>query len=208
MPGPRPHVVILAAGASRRFGAPKTLALLGGEPLLARAVRLARSHAGDSFTVILGQDADRLQQALALDPARCRSVAPGVDTDLASSLRTAIESLPHEALGVMIILADQPGIELADLDRLTHAWQNAPERSVAARYAETLGAPCILPRRLFAAATRLSGDQGARALLRRESDVIPIDLPLAALDVDTVADLAIAEATLFTGTTGQRKHRP
>lgn len=189
-------MVVLAAGASRRFGSPKTLALIGGEPLLARVVHLARTHAGEAFTVVLGSDAKHLQRVLALDPSRCVSVAAGIEPDLATSLRTGIESLPPETSGVMILLVDQPGIEAADLDRLTQAWQSAPDRVVAARYAGILGAPCILPRRLFGAAMLLSGDQGARALLRREPEVVAIDLPLAALDIDTLDDLAMAEAVL------------
>lgn len=196
MSGPRPHVVILAAGASRRFGSPKTLAMLGGETLLARAVRLARSHVGESFTVILGANASELRDSLRLDPSRCRTVEARTPSGLSGSLRTAIESLPPEALGALVLLVDQPGIEAADLDRLTAAWQVAPDRIVAARYAETVGAPCILPRRLFGAAMALTGDQGARNLLRSEPDVIAIELPLAALDVDTTADLALAETTL------------
>lgn len=196
MLGLRPHVVILAAGASRRFGSPKTLARLGGETLLARAVRLASAHVGDSFTVILGENAAELRRSHALDPARCRSVAADPHSGLSASLRTAIDSLPPETLGAMVLLVDQPGIAIADLERLTQAWQVAPDKVVAARYAQTIGAPCILPRRLFGPAMALTGDQGARNLLRRETDVIAIDLPLAALDVDTVGDLALAAATL------------
>lgn len=196
MSGPRPHVVILAAGASRRFGSPKPLALLGGETLLARSVRLARSHVGESFTVILGANATELRDSLGLDPSRCRTVATHTPSGLSGSLRTAIESLPPETLGAMVLLVDQPGIETDDLDRLTAAWQVAPDRVVAARYADTIGAPCILPRRLFGAAMTLTGDQGARNLLRSEPDVIAIELPLAVLDVDTIADLALAESTL------------
>ncbi|HEU4653267.1 MAG TPA: NTP transferase domain-containing protein, partial [Steroidobacteraceae bacterium] len=49
-----PHVIVLAAGASRRLGEPKQLVKIGGRPLLHRVVSNATSLAGHAVTVVLG----------------------------------------------------------------------------------------------------------------------------------------------------------
>jgi CTP:molybdopterin cytidylyltransferase MocA len=48
--------------------------------------------------------------------------------------------------------------------------------------------PAVLPRRRWRALRVLQGDEGARRLLR-DGRVTPVEMPEAALDVDTPADL-------------------
>ena len=56
---------------------------------------------------------------------------------------------------------------------------------VASRYDDLRGVPAIFPRSAFPALATLRGDQGARALLRDESDPIDVIAPQAPGDVDT-----------------------
>ena len=51
------HVVVLAAGASTRFGATKQLVRVNGRPLLHTIVSRAAELAGHSVTVVLGAHA-------------------------------------------------------------------------------------------------------------------------------------------------------
>ena len=62
--------------------------------------------------------------------------------------------------------------------------------AVASRYADTLGVPAVFGRTRFADLLSLRGDQGARSLLRGDPDVIALDWPDGALDIDTPDDLA------------------
>jgi len=54
--------------------------------------------------------------------------------------------------------------------------------------------PVILPRSLFPLALELAGDQGLRELLHRlpTPGVVPVNMPSAKWDIDTVQDLANA----------------
>ena len=61
--------------------------------------------------------------------------------------------------------------------------------AAAARYDGRIGVPAILPRRLWTAIEQLGGDQGARALLRDAPSLTLVEMPGAALDIDTPADL-------------------
>ena len=186
----RPWALLLAAGASRRFGSPKQLARIGGESLLRRMARVAVASRPAGCLVVLGVSASRMRREL-----RDLPVAIVVNRQwregLAGSIKTGIAALPSSARAVLVLLVDQAAIGPADLELLAAAWRKAPRSIVAARADGVLGPPAILPRHLFKAMSSLRGDQGARQLLRDPSRrVVGLDLPGAAADVDRPADLA------------------
>jgi CTP:molybdopterin cytidylyltransferase MocA len=58
-----------------------------------------------------------------------------------------------------------------------------------------MGVPAIFPRSMFQRLAQLRGDQGARALLRRNADrTVRVTMPSAAVDVDTPEDLLAIDA--------------
>lgn len=186
----RPWVILLAAGGSRRFGAPKQLARLHGESLLRRATRVALACRPAGCTVVLGAHAIRMQRELRNLPVQV-VINRRWRSGLAGSLRAGIRSLPAEVPAALVLLADQAAIGPAELALLIAAWQREPRAIVAARAGDARSPPAILPRRDFPALLRLRGPAGARSLLadaRRR--VIEVEIPGAALDVDRPADLA------------------
>jgi molybdenum cofactor cytidylyltransferase len=185
-----PFALVLAAGASCRFGSPKALALFRGRSLLELAIERVRSVAGDRFAVVIGADADALLPALVLAPhqiIRHDAWRAGQSSSLCAGLAKA----PSDAAGLLITLLDQPLVTAKELRQLLEVWASAPDRPAAAEYAEgQIGAPCVLPRHWFAAISQLQGDRGANALLRASKDVSRVPMPSAAHDVDTPDDLA------------------
>ncbi|MGH8260475.1 MAG: nucleotidyltransferase family protein [Steroidobacteraceae bacterium] len=186
---PTLHAVVLAAGASSRFGSPKQLVRVHGRPLLHRATANAMEVAGQAVIVVLGAHAADLSPLLGHSPATIvinREWAEGI----ASSIRAAIAHLPASCDGVLITLADQAAVTAEDLQRLAGAWRRQPLCIAAARYAGTLGVPAIFPRSDFPALAGLRGDRGAAAILRRSRDrVVGVDLANAGIDIDTPEDL-------------------
>jgi len=186
--------VVLAAGASTRFGSPKQLVRLAGRPLLHTAVTRAAEVAGHALIVVLGAGAAELAPLLKHSPG---SIVVNQDwrEGIASSIRAAVARLPATCAGVMLVLADQAGVSADDLKRLAGTWRKQPQYIAAALYEGVCGVPAVFPRSTFRELSQLRGDTGARVLLRRNADrIVRVPMPSAALDVDTPEDLLAIEA--------------
>ena len=184
--------IVLAAGGSRRLGLPKQLVRHRARPLLLHAVAAARGALPNApLIVVVGAEALRLR--LTLRRARCaaRVVANSLWAQgLATSLHAGLGAAPRTSRAALVLLVDQPRVGTAALERLLAAWRRHPHVPAAASYDGRSGVPAILPRRRWKELRSLHGDQGARALLRSSSALTLVDMPEAALDIDTPADLA------------------
>jgi molybdenum cofactor cytidylyltransferase len=191
---PTLHVIVLAAGASRRFGSPKQLVRIDGRPILHTVVSRAVEVAGHAVIVVLGSGAQELAGLLRHTPASVvinRSWEEGIG----SSIREGVSRLPGSCAGVLITLADQPAVTAADLQRLAGAWRARPDHIVASQYGGITGVPAIFPGWTFPDLLELRGDQGAQRLLHRHAGrLLRVATPGAALDIDTPEDLLAVEA--------------
>lgn len=188
------RAVILAAGASRRFGSPKQLANYRGETLVARSVRLAQEAGAEAVCVVLGYRADLIRRALQQSGATRVGTStirnPRWRDGMGRSLAGGVRALDRSARAVLVCLADQPLLEARDLAALVLTWRASPRSIVASRYAGKIGVPAIFPRSCFRALNSLSGDRGAQELLASSNDVLSMPIPLAAVDVDDPRDLS------------------
>ena len=187
--GSRVFAVVLAAGEASRFGTPKQLAILDGEPLVKRAARLAREVCGRHSMLVTGFESAAV--ATAAD-GLCEFMAVNEQyrDGMGSSLALASRCLREAADAMLLILADQPRVGAAHLERLRSAWSGDPKEIVATGYAGIDGAPAVLPRGAFAALEKLDGDRGARALFDDPAFTVrSIPNADAAVDVDTPEDL-------------------
>ncbi|MBV9345575.1 MAG: nucleotidyltransferase family protein [Gammaproteobacteria bacterium] len=181
--------IVLAAGASSRFGSPKQLLRVAGRPLLHTMVTRAAEVTGAALIVVLGSGAEELAPLLKHSPGSL-VINQEWREGLASSIRAGIARLPATCAGALLVLADQAAVTADDLLRLAGTWRRQPQYIAAASYAGTTGVPAIFPRTLFRELGELRGDIGARTLLRRNAArVVRVSMPSAALDVDTPEDL-------------------
>jgi molybdenum cofactor cytidylyltransferase len=191
---PALHAAVLAAGPATRFGSPKQLVRLGGAPLVHEVAARAAAVAGQSVTIVIGANAREVAPAL-----RQTSAAVVVNREweegLASSIRTAVRTAPSRCDGLLLVLCDQPAVTTEDLNRLFVAWRRHPILISAALYAGAPGLPALFPRWAFSDLLELRGDQGARLILRRNSDqLVRVPMPNARLDLDSPEDLLLFEA--------------
>lgn len=191
---PRPVTVvavILAAGRASRMGAGgahKLLAEFDGEPLVRRAARTALAADAASVIAVTGHRRGEIEVALsglALTTVDNPNYASGMASSLISGL-----SAPgaRDADGVLVMLADMPGVTPGDLNALISAFRAAWGQAIVRAVSHGKpGNPVILPRSLRAAVMRLEGDVGARHVIKTSGlQVIDVDIGEAAhLDVDT-----------------------
>jgi molybdenum cofactor cytidylyltransferase len=178
--------LVLAAGASTRFGAQKQLAELDGAPLLEHALRAMRAAPVGRVVVVLGSAADEIAAQVNLhgaDPLVCARWEEGQSASLACGLAELAEC---EA--VVVTLGDQPRIS-PDAIRRVIAGRNGAS-AIRATYNAKPGHPVLLERDLFEPLRDVTGDKGARNLLLS----VPVrDIPCDDLgggaDVDTRAEL-------------------
>lgn len=183
------YAIVLAAGGSTRFDGIKQLVELEGRSLLKRAVETATGVCGERTFVILGLKAQKLKRELANFEVTT-VINEGWEYGLATSLRAGIAALPGAAAGVLILFCDQPFIREQQLRELIGEWQRHPGKIIAAAYNGILGVPVLFPARYFSEFALLSGDRGAKAILERHpEEIIAVDLPEAARDIDTQSDL-------------------
>lgn len=183
-------ILILAAGASQRMeGRDKLLELIEGEDLISRVT--SRACATD-FPVYVSISTDAMERAKAIAHFPV-TIIPVADADegIAASLRTGVRSLPKGLDGVLVILADMPDLTTDDLVTLLTHFAETGSRRIIRATDDTghPGHPVILPKRLFNAIRKLTGDQGASQLFRDQA-VSMVRLPAghATTDLDTPQD--------------------
>lgn len=182
--------VLLAAGGSHRLGSPKQLVRLRGRPLLVHALAAAcAAQPTAPIVVVLGAHALRLRALVRRTAANAEVIYNARWANgMAGSLAAGLSAVPAGTAAVLVTLVDQPHVDARALRRVVAAWRRRPGLAAAARYSGRSGVPAVLPRALWRAVRTLEGDAGARALLQG-SRVTLVDMPEAALDIDTAADI-------------------
>ncbi|MFC4260286.1 NTP transferase domain-containing protein [Marinobacter lacisalsi] len=179
--------LVLAAGASRRFGGAKALAQWRGQLLLDHAIGQARQLSPD-VRVITGCRGPLLPLRAQRHPTSWL-FTPQWRQGMSASLKLGIHTLPPRARGVFVVLVDQPLIDSESLCRLRDAARQEPELPFAADYHGRPGVPAYLPRWLWPALMTLEGDRGAGQILKA-AGAHRLAIDGVAADVDTPEDLA------------------
>ena len=188
-------VVILAAGGSRRLGAPKQLLTRGGETLVHRAMRQAAATNPRRLVVVLGGNRVEVARALA-DLNGDRLFNPRWREGLASSLRVAAQSLAGHDGPVLVLGCDQPALEASHLRRLLDGADSSASGCAATVHGTALGSPAVITRAMLQDSGSLHGDQGfgSRLSLLSPGSVWRLDAPELQFDIDDAADQLAAVA--------------
>jgi CTP:molybdopterin cytidylyltransferase MocA len=139
--------VVLAAGASTRFGSPKQAVLL--EPVLRR---VRESSEISDVVVVLGAHEVETSARVVHCPDWERG--PG------ASLRCGLTALGDEVDAAVVVLADGPGIDPRAIDRIVEAWSAGAGERIAATYGGVRLHPLLLARNAW----NEIPDAGMRAL--------------------------------------------
>ncbi|WP_127529755.1 nucleotidyltransferase family protein [Paenibacillus kobensis] len=204
---PRVAGVLLAAGSSRRMGKPK-LALRWPDGRSVGSVSFRQLRMTLQKTIVVVRTDDSLGW-LHDELVRMRAQPGGTDScmivrcaeaeteGMAASLRAGVLAASRlGADGALIALADQPFAGCRLMHKLVHAFQASGGADWAAA-SDTDGAkpPVVLSSSLFPRVQQLSGDEGARKLLKDpfSRGVLVQAEPGCFMDIDTPDDWLRAE---------------
>jgi len=148
----RVYAVVLAAGASSRYGAspPKQRELL---PRVLAALR--RTQTLDGIVVVTG--------AHELETDAHTVHCPDWERGAGASLRCGLAALPDDAEAAVVVLADGPDLDPRAVDRVASSWRAGGGAAVAATYGGVRLHPVLLARETWP----MIPDEGARALEAR-----------------------------------------
>jgi len=183
--------LVLAAGPSRRMGAPKLALLVDGVPMLRRVVDAAVRSRVRETVVVLGAHQEAYRPLLAGAPVHIVE-NPDYEHGMSTSIRTGVAALSSESEAVVILVADQPGVSAAVVNRLIDAYVAERKRIVASAYRGTVGVPVLFDGALYLELLTLEGDAGARSVIEtypQHGIAVPLEDDLWQ-DVDTPEDLA------------------
>ena len=180
----RVAAVLLAAGRGSRFGGNKLEAMLGDTML---GLHAARTLAGVEFGHLLAvHDPAHARLATALRDQGFNLIDnEDPSAGLSHSLALAANAvLTTDADAMLVCLADMPFVTS---DHLTRLIESSHGEIIASAIGDNRMPPALFPRAYWRALTTLTGDAGARKLLR---DAITIQVaPVMLADIDTRADL-------------------
>jgi CTP:molybdopterin cytidylyltransferase MocA len=161
--------IVLAAGASTRFGSPKQAILL--EPIVER-VR-ASSEVGEIVAVLGAHEVETSARVV-----RC----PEWERGPGASLRCGLSALGDDVDAAVVVLGDGPELDPHAIDRVVTAWREGAGDRVAATYGGVRLHPLLLARGAWGDVP----DAGLRAL---PATLVPCDDLSPPGDVDSADDL-------------------
>jgi CTP:molybdopterin cytidylyltransferase MocA len=176
----RVAAVVLAAGASSRFGSTKQLAPFAGGTMLGAVIDTARRAGLDPVVAVA-------PTSLPLPDGVVRVSNDDPSAGLSRSLQLGLLAVPAGTPAV-ILLGDQPTVTAAHLVRLLGA--RGSRAIVATAAGGILAPPVLLEPAAFALAERVEGDRGLRDILRSgHQDVTEVEVIRHPPDVDEPSDL-------------------
>jgi molybdenum cofactor cytidylyltransferase len=182
---------LLAAGKSSRLGMPKQLLAFRGKSLLQHGWNVALESRACPVVLVLGAHAAAIQQEQ-IDPKVSVVVNGSWPEGISSSIRCGLGellSISPAAKAVILMVCDQPFVSAGLLDELMDRYYETGQPIVASKYSGTFGTPALFDAALFGPLAALTGDSGARKIIRdNPSRVAGVDFAPGYLDIDTRDD--------------------
>jgi len=158
--------IILAAGESKRFGAPKQLLEWHGKPFIRHVAEAALAANLTPVVVVTGANAAEVSAAVQdLPITLCHN--PAWPSGQSSSLQCGLQALPSKTGAAIFLLADQPQVTSTVLRALVERHSVDLSPIVAPQVQGQRANPVLFDRETFPALISLAGDVGGRAIFSR-----------------------------------------
>jgi molybdenum cofactor cytidylyltransferase len=187
--------IILAAGASVRFGQPKQLIKLRGKYLIERVLDAALKSRLDLVVLVLGHEYQSILQALGAKVSHPQLevvINHKYQEGQSSSLKAGLVTVQKAFSSVMYLLADQPMINSNTIDLLLDQIHGSRREVCVPVFEGRRGNPTIFKRSIYEEIMMIDGDIGARNIIAKNAERVlyaKIKDPLCFFDIDSPEDL-------------------
>ena len=177
--------IILAAGASSRFGEPKQVLDWKGETFVKAVAKTALNSGLSPVIVVTGANAEQVESAVAdINVGVVRNT--NWNSGQGSSIKAGLDILPPECGGVIFLLADQPQVDTSIIQALKEKHAEGLHPIVAPMVLDRRANPVLFDRVTFPDLMEIEGDTGGRAIFHKHRvEYLPWHDDSLLLDVDT-----------------------
>ena len=168
--------IILAAGESRRMGEPKLLLPFGQTTIIETVVDHVIQSKADRIVVILGHQEEEMRKKIRNIPVTI-AVNPAYRQGMLSSIQRGFVSLPEDARAALIVLGDQPSIQMSVIDKIVDSQAQTQKGIVIPVYKGRRGHPVLVDMKYREDVMRLDPDTGLRGLAHiHTEDVMEVEV--------------------------------
>ena len=191
-------IIVLAAGASGRFGRPKQLLKYRGKSLLRYVLDIAKNVNAHPLIVVLGANSHLTSNEITGDKDIYKIINDNWSEGISSSIRSGLNALHQIAPSsdaAIFMVCDQPFITSSLLNNLIRVQKETGKPIVASGYENTIGTPVLFHKTLFPELLALKGDAGAKKIIKQHAgSFVTISFPKGNIDIDTKEDYEALES--------------
>lgn len=183
--------VVLAAGRSVRMGQPKMVLPWGDTTIIGRVVRVLRQARIQPVVVVTGGARQQVEAVLSESEVQFVFNPRFAQDEMLVSLQAGMCTLGEDIDALLVVLGDQPQIELDTVRAILERYRLRRAPLVVPSFKMHRGHPWLVERRLWRAILDLGPDKTMRDLLNMHADQIDyinVDTPSVLRDLDTPED--------------------
>lgn len=186
--------IILAAGASTRYGEPKQLLRLKDKCMLEWVLDAALNSKLNRVVLVLGYAHQKILQALGEKSLHSRllvAINSHYKKGQSISLHIGLSKVKDDYPAVMFLLGDQPMLNAAAINILLERFWADDKDICVPLYRGKRKTPALFRHRFYNQLMEVKGDTGARQLIDDNPDrvlAVEMDNPICFFDIDTRQD--------------------
>jgi molybdenum cofactor cytidylyltransferase len=183
--------IVLAAGRSTRMGKTKQILPWGNTTVLGQTLKNLLHSRVDDVVVVSGfqaQEVERISTEAGVRTCHNEIYASG---GMISSVQTALRALEDNCQAILVVLADQPMVETATIDRVIGAWSKGKGDLLAPSAGGRRGNPVLFGRRYFEELLSLPAGAAPRELINSHAEellLVEVETESIFHDLDDIDD--------------------
>lgn len=170
--------ILLSGGESRRFGSPKALAVLNGEIIISKSLKMLISSQLFEIIVVLGAHKTEIKP-LVLKHKKVKAVYnKNFKFGQTSSFQTGVKAASEKSSGYMLLPVDFPNVEVEIIDALIRRFEKTHPFALIPTFNHLKGHPPIFSSNLKNEILGLDLKLGINTLFINHSenvDLYPVD---------------------------------